>query len=117
MAKSSARGGAVSRAEYENSVARIEDLEDRIALAASRADPDREVIPIEITKRTLAGESRVKVWREYRGLTLRGLAEKAGIAPSYLSEIEAGQKPGSMRTLWTLASALNVDVEHLTPRS
>lgn len=116
MAKSTAQAGAVTRAEYDEMIARIEDLEDRLALRESRSDPDREVMAGDMMRRILAGENRVKVWREYRGLTLRKLAEKAGLAPSYLSEIEAGQKPGSVRMLRALAAALDVEVEHLIPR-
>ena len=33
-------------------------------------------------------------WREYRGLGLNELAEKAKIAGGYLSEIENWKKPG-----------------------
>jgi mRNA interferase RelE/StbE len=55
----------------------------------------------------------VKVWREYRGLTLRALAEKAQIAPAYLSEIETRKKPGSVKTMAALACALDLEIEAL----
>jgi transcriptional regulator with XRE-family HTH domain len=44
---------------------------------------------------------------------LRGLAGKAGIAPAYLSEIERGKKPGSIKALVAIARALEVEIEDL----
>ena len=65
-------------------------------------------------QRLISGEeSKVKVWREYRGRTLRGLAEKAQIAPAYLSEIETRKKPGSLKAMAALARALDIQIEAL----
>ena len=58
-------------------------------------------------------EHPVRVWRGYRGLTLSALAKTADIAQSYLSEIEAGKKPGSAQALAALAKVLRVDVGDL----
>jgi transcriptional regulator with XRE-family HTH domain len=46
---------------------------------------------------------------------LGALARSAGLAPSYLSEIEAGKKPGSTRALAALAKTLRVAIEDLLP--
>jgi transcriptional regulator with XRE-family HTH domain len=59
--------------------------------------------------------SRVlKRLREQRGLSQLALAQKAGVAQAYISEMEAGQKknPG-IETLRKLARALKVTVGEL----
>ena len=55
----------------------------------------------------------VRVWRQHRGLTREGLAAAAGIAPSYLTEIETGKKPGSFRALARLAAALRISLDDI----
>ena len=64
-------------------------------------------------ERLLDGESPVRVWREKRGLTQRGLAAAAEISPSYLAEIEIGRKPGSKNALLAVAAALEIPLEEL----
>ena len=65
------------------------------------------------TKRLLAGESPVRIWREKRGLTQRALAAAAAIPAGYLSEIEGGKKPGSVAAYRALAKTLAVSMEDL----
>ena len=102
------------RADYDELIRRIEDLEDRGTVERVKKEKSRRYVPVEVVRRLIAGEeSKVKVWREYRGLTLRALAEKADIAPAYLSEIETGKKPGSVKALAALARALDVQIEAL----
>ena len=77
-----------------------------------------EHIPAAVIDRLANGEAPVRVWREHRGLSLRALAEKAGISAAMLSEIENGEiengkKEGSMRTLAALARALGLDLDDL----
>jgi len=111
--KTSARGP--TRAEYEALVDRVEDLEDVLLLRAAAArGPTADALPIELVERLLAGESPVRIWREQRGLSARALAAKAGVDPAYLSQIETGRKPGSVRALKKLAAALAVDLEDVT---
>ena len=50
-----------------------------------------------------------------RGMTQRALADAAGVSPSYLAEIEAKRKPGSVEATRRLARALAVPMEHLVP--
>ncbi len=63
--------------------------------------------------RMVAGESPVRAWREQRGLTMAALAERAGIAQPYLSQIETGKRDGTAQTMKKLAEALNVTVDDL----
>jgi DNA-binding XRE family transcriptional regulator len=104
------------RAEYETLLARIEDLEDTREIQAAEArglTPD--ALPDALVARLLGGEHPVRIWREHRGLTLTALAERADVPQGYLSEIENGKKPGSVKTLKALATALNVDLDDLVP--
>jgi DNA-binding XRE family transcriptional regulator len=102
------------RSEYDDLMRRLEDLEDRGTVERVRNEKDRRYVPVEIVQRLISGEeSKVKVWREYRGLTLRALAEKAQIAPAYLSEIETRKKPGSLKAMAALARALDIQIEAL----
>lgn len=57
----------------------------------------------------------IRHFREERGYTLDELAHRAGISPSYLSEIERGHKRPSLKTLDKLCSALNISRETLIP--
>jgi hypothetical protein len=42
---------------------------------ARLAQGEDELVPLEIVERRLVGETAVKIWREYRGLTQEGLAK------------------------------------------
>lgn len=56
---------------------------------------------------------RLRLVREERGLSLSELAEKAGISPSYLSEIERDNVYPAIHTLKLLANSLKVSVSSL----
>ena len=106
------------RADYEALVSHAEDAVDAAQVRgteASVAAGEDEYVPIEITKRLMAGEAPVRVWREHRGLSARALATRAGISPAYLSQIETGKKPGSFDAMAKLARALGIDMEDLEP--
>lgn len=68
-------------------------------------------LPNEIRDELAAAQdSPVKIVRRYRGMTQEELAQEAGISRPYLTEIERGQKPGSLKALRALADALDVDM-------
>ena len=111
----------LTRAEYEALIERLEDAEDLAAVAAAEA---REAalgkekvranyLPIELVRRLSAGEHPVRVWRAHRRLSREALATAAGIAASYLSEIETRRKPGSFSALAKLAAALRISLDDL----
>ena len=72
-----------------------------------------ELIPFEITERRLAGESSVKIWREYRELTQEELGRRSEVSRAMIAAIETGRKKGGIDTLKKLAAALKVDLESL----
>jgi DNA-binding XRE family transcriptional regulator len=102
--------------EYERLLAAAEDGADARAYEqgmAALASGEDELMPAAFANRIIEGESPVRVWRTYRGLTLRELARRAGISPGYLSEIERGRKSGSIEAVGALAAALGLRVDDL----
>ena len=57
--------------------------------------------------------ARIKALRGERGLQQRQLAEKAGLTPSMVSQIESGRLTPSLPTLGKLAGALGVPIGQL----
>ncbi len=57
--------------------------------------------------------SRLRELRAERGETLAQTAERAGISPQYLSEIERGRKEASSEMIAALAGALDLSVAAL----
>lgn len=56
---------------------------------------------------------RITELRKAKGLTLTHLAQEAGIAKSFLSEIERGLKPANTRRLEAIAKVLGVSTPEL----
>ena len=77
----------------------------------------RDYLTGDELQRLLEDANPVRVWREKRGLSQGGLAEQAGVSPSYLAEIETGKKTGSAETLHKLARVLTVPMENLVSRA
>lgn len=86
---------------------------DAAILQRSFEEPGEELVPFELAERIADGEHPVRVWREYRGMKAGELAARAGVAASYLSDIENGKKPGSAKALKRIASALDLAVDDL----
>ena len=66
-----------------------------------------------LQKITVGKDSAIKIIRKHRGMTQDDLANAAGLSRPYLTEIETGRKEGSIRTLKSIAKALNVPLEKL----
>ena len=67
----------------------LSDVKAYDAAKARLARGEEELVPLEITERRLAGESPVKIWREYRGLTQEGLAKKSKVSRPMIGAIES----------------------------
>jgi DNA-binding XRE family transcriptional regulator len=98
-------------------VADIEDARDIDAFRTALAEGREELVPDSVVERILDGESPLRVWREYRGLTQQALADAAGVGKSYISQIESRHKTGTADTLGRLARALRIDLEDLVGNS
>jgi transcriptional regulator with XRE-family HTH domain len=51
--------------------------------------------------------------RMARGLSLRALAERVGVSPSLISQVETGRARPSVRTLYAIASELRISLDEL----
>ncbi len=89
------------------------DAEDIRAIRARLARGEEEVFPHEVVTRLIEGESPVRVYREFRGLTMTRLADISGLSQSLISEIESGKKDGGMRAMKALAAALGTTIDDL----
>jgi DNA-binding XRE family transcriptional regulator len=71
-------------------------------------------LPADILQKlTVAKDSPIKTIRKFRGMTQDDLATACGLSRPYLTEIETGRKEGSIRSLKSIAKALDVPLERL----
>lgn len=89
-----------------------EDLEATAAYLRTR---DQETVPDDVVGRLLNGDNPVRVSHDYRGLSLRSLAEQIGVRPSVLSDLETGKSEGRPATLRRIADVLKVSLDDLVP--
>lgn len=75
---------------------------------------DNSNLPDDILQKMEMGkDSPIKILRKFRGMTQEDLAAAAGLSRPYLTEIETGRKEGSIRSLKSIAKALDVPLEKL----
>lgn len=73
---------------------------------------ERERLDIERSVLRAWGEV-IRRYRQWEGLSRRELAQRAGISPVFLGEIERGEKDPSSHSLCLLADALSVPLGEL----
>jgi len=102
--------------EWEKIISRMEDLEDIRDARNISAEiaAGVETFPADFVKRLSSGESRLKVWREYRNLTLAKLAKTCGVSIPAISQIENNKRTPSVDLLVKLSKALCCEMEDLT---
>ena len=100
----------IGRRDYDALVARAgdEDAEDRMTLVIAAEARGEKPLAEDVSAAILAGDSVLKAVRRWRGLTQSELAQAAGHAQSFLSEIEQRTKTGSPETVAKLAKQLDV---------
>lgn len=106
----------LSERDYTKLLEQAENYHDIQSANAARAriEAGEETFPSSVIEALLDGTVPVRVFREYRSMRAGELAEKAGISQGYLSEIEAGKKPGSLSVLKQIAEVLEVELSDLT---
>ena len=62
---------------------------------------------------TLVMAVLLRHWREQRGLSVRALAERAGVSYPTISRIESGRMSPTVEMLEKLAKALDIDARDL----
>lgn len=101
---------------YEKLMEALEDYEDLKASRDFRAklsSGEEELIPAEYVDRMLNGENKIKVWRDFRGMSAKALADAADIDTFSLRQIERGVSEGSFEIKKKIAEALRVTVNDL----
>jgi DNA-binding XRE family transcriptional regulator len=112
----------LTRAEYDELVARAEDAEEEAELRtiydARMEDvlrrPDA-LLPAEVSAYLMAGDRLLRALRRWRKMTQGELAKRAGLAQGYVSDLESGKREGTSETLASLARALGVSEGWLAP--
>jgi DNA-binding XRE family transcriptional regulator len=108
--KKGRRFAVVPLKHFEQLKRDAEMLDDIRAYDAAKTRKE-EAFPSDVAARLVTGESPIRVFREYRGLTQEQLAKSARIARAYLAQIEAGRKEGSVSVLRAIAAALKLDLD------
>ena len=80
---------------------------------ALREDEAGDTIPGEIVNAILNGATPLRTWRQHREFTLEMLADRIGVSKEYLSQIENGQKSGTVDLFRRLSNVLDVALEDL----
>lgn len=111
------RMAVLPETEYRQLLDGAEDREDRDAAiaAAQRRSSGEEYIPAPVVDALLAGESPLKVWRRYRGLTQSELASRIDVSKMTISGMEKGTRSGSVKVWRALSEALDVSLDDLLP--
>jgi DNA-binding XRE family transcriptional regulator len=95
-------------AEAEEELADIATLDRRKADLASNADA---VLPVEVSRRLLAGDGRLKAIRQWRGQSLATAAERLGLDEATLRRIEDERLPLDGNLAAKLAKLLDVPLD------
>ena len=99
---------------YRGMIAALEDAADAVAIDRAWADDAAgETTPGDVVKAVLDGGPPLRAWRKYRAFTLHALAERVGVSKGYLSQVESGQKSGSLGLFRRLADVLDVSMDDL----
>lgn len=89
------------------------DSQAALAVQARIDDSIEEFVPDTVVSRLVDGESPLRVWREYRGLSQAALARAASTSHVWIADIEAGRRTVSANTLRRLAGALGIEPDDI----
>lgn len=103
---------SIPRAEYERLLDAADDLAAVAAYDRAMA-AGGEGMPHAVLRRVVEGENPVRAIREWRGITGAELARRAGLHKVQVHDIESGRRAGSVRTLRSIAEALDVPLDDL----
>ena len=107
----------LTRKEFDALTEAAEHYADIVAAveAQKRREAGEEYVPAEVVEQLIAGENPLKVWRNYRGLSLAALGEMVGRQASFMGKLEKGVNEGGIKLWQALAKALDVDLDDLLP--
>ena len=100
--------------DYQKIQNQLEELEDIKSYIQHKEHPE-DTLPFELVQDLLdSNNSKVKLFRQYKGLTISELAKAAGITESYLSQIENFRRKGTVDIYKKLANILDIDMDLIT---
>jgi DNA-binding transcriptional regulator YiaG len=110
----------IPKAEYERLVERAnsEDVGTaRIVRRAKQAITSGQevVLPKAVVDRLAAGESPIRVLREWKDMTQMEMSFRTNISQGHLSDLENGRRSGTPDTLRRIADVLKVPLDLLVP--
>lgn len=106
----------IERRRYDELVASeqmMDDVSTYDRVKARIESGQDELVPAAVAAALLDGENPVRAWRQHRGLAQSELAGLAGLAVSYLSNIETGARQGTVDKLARIAAALGITLDDL----
>ena len=100
----------------------LDAAEEQAEIAAAEGAERRraageEYVPMEMVERLVEGENALRVWRQYRQLSIGQLAELSGVNKATISQLENDKAYGRPATWRALADALGVTVDDILPVS
>ncbi|HEX7200713.1 MAG TPA: helix-turn-helix transcriptional regulator [Dongiaceae bacterium] len=85
--------------------------------AAKAGEPVAQIgelqLPPQVSRGIAEGQHPVRAWREYRNLNQGQLAAVVGISRAYLTQIEGGERTGTLEVTARIARALGCRIEQL----
>ena len=96
-----------------------ETLEEAIDIANAKKISARiaagggEYFPEQVVQDIVFGKNKIKVYREYRGMTQAALANKSGISIDTVKRLETTAEGGSIKTVKAIAETLEIDIDML----
>lgn len=99
--------------EYDSLISTIEEFQD-IQEVRNFIENPSETFPMEVVLALSEGRNPIKVYREYRGISQSSLASKVNVSKQYISQLENGDRVGTIAVLKKIAKILRVDLEDIT---
>ncbi|MCG8344010.1 MAG: helix-turn-helix transcriptional regulator [Chlorobiales bacterium] len=100
--------------ELLEKVEMLQDVQDYDSAKMALEEGKEELLPESFVNELLEeGANPVKLWREYRGLTQKKLADAVGINVPYLSQLETSKRKGSLEVYSAIAAALGVTLDDI----
>src|SRR5580700_3025412 len=107
------------RKDYEALVAKAAEAEEDkgtarlVARARGEVAAGAPLLPKQVVDRLAAGESPVRVLREWRDVPQMYLSFKTGLSQGYISDLETGRRNGTAAALRLIADMLKVPLDLL----
>jgi hypothetical protein len=107
------------RKDYEALVAKAAEAEEDkgtarlVARARAEIAAGAPLLPKQVVDRLAAGESPVRVLREWRDVPQMYLSFKTGLSQGYISDLETGRRNGTAAALRLVADMLKVPLDLL----